>query len=347
MCAFRFDSGWMRRNRDCTGGDPRIVETIRLLDPWNGLFLLNSYFKTGQMSIEVKNLFKYYGDQAAVKDVSFNVKSGEIVGFLGPNGAGKSTTMKVITGYISASSGSVKVCGKPVSVDSLDTRQLIGYLPEHNPLYLDMYVKEYLTFVANIYRVDKVKDRVADMVKRVGLEVEQNKKIGALSKGYRQRVGLAQAIIHDPEVLILDEPTSGLDPNQLVEIRELIKTIGKEKTVMLSTHIMQEVEAICDRVVIIKKGEIVADDKATELQLDKSVQTVYVEFDGSITRNQLNKIPDVSKVEKLNDGWLIESKAQEDLRKAIARFAQEHNLLTLTLKKEEKTLEEVFKTLTK
>lgn len=330
-----------------TIADPRIVETIRLLDPWNGLFLLNSYFKTGQMSIEVKNLFKYYGDQAAVKDVSFNVKSGEIVGFLGPNGAGKSTTMKVITGYISASSGSVKVCGKPVSVDSLDTRQLIGYLPEHNPLYLDMYVKEYLTFVANIYRVDKVKDRVADMVKRVGLEVEQNKKIGALSKGYRQRVGLAQAIIHDPEVLILDEPTSGLDPNQLVEIRELIKTIGKEKTVMLSTHIMQEVEAICDRVVIIKKGEIVADDKATELQLDKSVQTVYVEFDGSITRNQLNKIPDVSKVEKLNDGWLIESKAQEDLRKAIARFAQEHNLLTLTLKKEEKTLEEVFKTLTK
>lgn len=299
------------------------------------------------MSIEVKNLFKYYGDQAAVKDVSFNVKSGEIVGFLGPNGAGKSTTMKVITGYISASSGSVKVCGKPVSVDSLDTRQLIGYLPEHNPLYLDMYVKEYLTFVANIYRVDKVKDRVAEMVKRVGLEVEQNKKIGALSKGYRQRVGLAQAIIHDPEVLILDEPTSGLDPNQLVEIRELIKTIGKEKTVMLSTHIMQEVEAICDRVVIIKKGEIVADDKATELQFDKSVQTVYVEFDGTITRNQLNKIPDVSKVEKLNDGWLIESKAQEDLRKAIARFAQEHNLLTLTLKKEEKTLEEVFKTLTK
>ena len=218
------------------------------------------------MSIEVKNLFKYYGDQAAVKDISFNVKDGEIVGFLGPNGAGKSTTMKVITGYISASEGDVKVCGLPVSVDSLNTRQLIGYLPENNPLYLDMYVKEYLAFVANIYKVSEVKDRVSDMIKKVGLEVEQNKKIGALSKGYRQRVGLAQAIIHDPKVLILDEPTSGLDPNQLVEIRELIRSIGKEKTVMLSTHIMQEVEAICDRIVIIKRGEIVADDKAGNLQ---------------------------------------------------------------------------------
>ncbi|MDB4091365.1 ATP-binding cassette domain-containing protein, partial [Crocinitomicaceae bacterium] len=176
------------------------------------------------MSIEVKNLFKYYGDQAAVKDISFNVKSGEIVAFLGPNGAGKSTTMKVITGYIPASSGNVTVCGMPVNVDSLNTRQIIGYLPEHNPLYLDMYVKEYLGFVAKIYKMSDVKDRVNDMIKRVGLEVEQDKKIGALSKGYRQRVGIAQAIIHDPKVLILDEPTSGLDPNQLVEIRELIRT---------------------------------------------------------------------------------------------------------------------------
>lgn len=299
------------------------------------------------MSIEVKNLFKYYGDQAAVKDVSFNVKDGEIVGFLGPNGAGKSTTMKVITGYISASSGDVKVCGLPVSVDSLDTRQLIGYLPENNPLYLDMYVKEYLAFVANIYKVSNVKDRVADMIKKVGLEVEQNKKIGALSKGYRQRVGLAQAIIHDPKVLILDEPTSGLDPNQLVEIRELIRSIGKEKTVMLSTHIMQEVEAICDRVVIIKRGEIVADDKAGNLQYDNTVQTVYVEFEGSVSKNQLNKINGVHKVEKVGEGWLLESKEQIDLRKMIAQFANEHNLLTLTLRKEEKSLEEVFKQLTK
>lgn len=298
------------------------------------------------MSIEVKNLFKYYGDQAAVKDISFNVKQGEIVGFLGPNGAGKSTTMKVITGYISASQGEVKVCGMPVSVDSLDTRQLIGYLPEHNPLYLDMYVKEYLTFVANIYKIDNVKNRVADMIKKVGLEVEQNKKIGALSKGYRQRVGLAQAIIHDPKVLILDEPTSGLDPNQLVEIRQLIKSIGKEKTVMLSTHIMQEVEAICDRVVIINKGEIVADDKAGDLQMKAQVQTVYVEFEGSVSKSQLSKIAGVSKVGKVAEGWLLESQEEIDLRKVIAKFAQENNVLTLTLRKEEKTLEEVFKTLT-
>jgi ABC-2 type transport system ATP-binding protein len=298
------------------------------------------------MSIEVKNLFKYYGGQAAVKDISFNVNNGEIVGFLGPNGAGKSTTMKVITGYISASRGEVKVCEIPVSVDSLNTRKLIGYLPEHNPLYLEMYVKEYLAFIANIYKIDHVNDRVTDMIKKVGLEVEQNKKIGALSKGYRQRVGLAQAIIHDPKVLILDEPTSGLDPNQLVEIRQLIKSIGKEKTVMLSTHIMQEVEAICDRIVIINKGEVVADDKAEDLQMKAQVQTVYVEFEGSISKNQLSNIKGVSKVEKVAEGWLLESKSNVDLRKLIAQFAQEMNILTLTLRKEEKTLEEVFKTLT-
>ena len=298
------------------------------------------------MSIEVKNLFKYYGDQAAVKDITFKVNKGEIVGFLGPNGAGKSTTMKVITGYIAASQGTVQVCGKQVSVDSLDTRKVIGYLPEHNPLYLDMYVKEYLAFVAKIYKIKNVKQRVEETIKLVGLEAEQNKKIDALSKGYRQRVGLAQAIIHDPEVLILDEPTSGLDPNQLVEIRELIRKIGKEKTVMLSTHIMQEVEAICDRIVIINKGEIVADNKAKDLQLDTSVQTVYVEFEGKVSRNQLKKITVASKVEQLEDGWLIESKEVVDLRKEIAQFAQENNLLTLTIKKEEKSLEEVFKSLT-
>lgn len=298
------------------------------------------------MSIEVKNLFKYYGEQAAVKDISFNVKSGEIVGFLGPNGAGKSTTMKIITGYISSSEGEVKVCGLPVSVDSLDTRRLIGYLPENNPLYLDMYVKEYLTFVGKIYKVKNIKERVAEMINAVGLEVEQNKRIGALSKGYRQRVGLAQAIIHDPAVLILDEPTSGLDPNQLVEIRNLIKQIGKEKTVMLSTHIMQEVEAICDRVVIINRGEIVADDKASDLQLASGRQTVYVEFEGNVSRNQLQKIDAVSKVEKFEAGWLLESKQDVDLRKVIAQFAQSNSLLVLTLKKEEKSLEEVFKSLT-
>lgn len=299
------------------------------------------------MSIEVKHLFKYYGNQAAVKDVSFTVNSGEIVGFLGPNGAGKSTTMKVITGFIPASSGEVKVCGMPVSVDSLETREKIGYLPEHNPLYLDMYVKEYLTFVGNIYKVKNVKERVEEMIKAVGLEVEQFKKIGQLSKGYRQRVGLAQAIIHDPEVLILDEPTSGLDPNQLVEIRELIKKIGKEKTVMLSTHIMQEVEAICDRVIIINKGEIVADDKAADLQVSQTVQTVFVEFEGNVTRNQLKKIVPVNKVEAFGEGWLLETKEDVDLRKSVAQFAKDNDLLTITLKREQKSLEEVFKQLTK
>ena len=239
------------------------------------------------MSIEVKNLIKYYGNQAAVNDVSFSVKKGEIVGFLGPNGAGKSTTMKIISGYVPANSGEIMVCGMKVDVDNLKTRKLIGYLPENNPLYLDMYVKEYLEFVGGIYKVKQLKNRVKDMINAVGLDVEQNKKIGALSKGYRQRVGLAQAIIHDPEVLILDEPTSGLDPNQLVEIRELITNIGKEKTVMLSTHIMQEVEAICDRIVIISKGQIVANDNASSLKKGIDQQTVYVEFDQPITKADL------------------------------------------------------------
>lgn len=308
---------------------------------------LSSQFKLKIMSIEVKNLFKYYGDQAAVRDISFTINKGEIVGFLGPNGAGKSTTMKVITGYINASSGEVKVCGLPVDVDSLDTRRKIGYLPEHNPLYLDMYVKEYLEFVGQIYKVKNLKTRVQDMIKAVGLEVEQSKKIGALSKGYRQRVGLAAAIIHDPEVLILDEPTSGLDPNQLVEIRELIKKIGKSKTVMLSTHIMQEVEAICDRVIIINKGQIVADDTAEALQHEQSHQTVYAEFDGQVSKAQLSKIPHVRKVEKVNNGWLLETTDEVDLRKVIAQYAQQQNILTLTLKLEERSLEEVFKELTK
>lgn len=299
------------------------------------------------MSIEVKNLFKYYGEQAAVKDISFNVNSGEIVGFLGPNGAGKSTTMKIITGFIPSSSGEVNVCGMPVDVDSLNTRQIIGYLPEHNPLYLDMYVREYLEFVGKIYKVKNIKDRVSEMIKSVGLEVEQNKLIGALSKGYRQRVGLAAAIIHDPQVLILDEPTSGLDPNQLVEIRELIKTIGKEKTVMLSTHIMQEVEAICNRVVIINKGVIVADDSAYDLQHDTTVQTVYVEFEGDVTKAALSKIQHIRKVEQVKNGWLLETTDSVDLRKVIAQHANKNNWLTLTLKTEEKTLEEVFKELTK
>lgn len=300
------------------------------------------------MSIEVKHLSKYYGEQAAVNDISFSVGKGEIVGFLGPNGAGKSTTMKIITGFIPASEGIVNVCGMNIDEQSLETRRRIGYLPENNPLYLDMYVKEYLEFVAKIYKLDNVRNRVQEMINLVGLDVEQKKKIGMLSKGYRQRVGLAQSIIHDPDVLILDEPTSGLDPNQLVDIRKLIKTIGKEKTVMLSTHIMQEVEAICDRVIIIKKGQIVADNIASELQYDAGLQVVYAEFDGAVSRNVLQKIPNVSKVQKVTDNsFLIESQGEGDLRKAIAVFAQQNNLLVITLRTEEKTLEEVFKELTK
>jgi ABC-2 type transport system ATP-binding protein len=299
------------------------------------------------MSIEVKNLFKYYGEQAAVNNISFSVKKGEIVGFLGPNGAGKSTTMKIISGFIPSDQGEVTVCGLKVDVDNLATRKLIGYLPENNPLYLDMYVKEYLEFVGGIYRISKLKSRVNDMIDSVGLGLEQNKKIGALSKGYRQRVGLAQAIIHDPEVLILDEPTSGLDPNQLVEIRELICSIGKEKTVMLSTHIMQEVEAICDRIVIINKGSIVANDKTLNLQETKGEQTVYVEFDQPITKSQLTSIPGVTKVEAVKNGWLLGSDIEIDLRKEMAQFAQKKGWLILTLTIEKKTLEDVFKTLTK
>jgi ABC-2 type transport system ATP-binding protein len=300
------------------------------------------------MSIEVTNLSKFYGEQAAVNDITFSIKKGEIVGFLGPNGAGKSTTMKMITGFIPASEGTIKVCGKEVSVDAIETRKHIGYLPENNPLYLDMYVKEYLEFVGKIYKLKNVRERVKEMIQLVGLEVEQNKKIGMLSKGYRQRVGLAQAIIHNPDVLILDEPTSGLDPNQLVEIRDLIRRIGKEKTVMLSTHILQEVEAICDRVIIIRQGKLVADNLASNLQVASDTQVVYAEFDGAISKQVLSKIPGISKLEQVNPStYLIESESIDDLRKTVAQFAQQNNLLVLTLRTEEKSLEEVFKTLTK
>ena len=282
-----------------------------------------------------------------MNDVSFSVKQGEILGFLGPNGAGKSTTMKIITGFIPSHSGEVTVCGLKVDVDNLEARKLIGYLPENNPLYLDMYVKEYLEFVGGIYKIKKVKSRVNEMIDAVGLGIEQNKKIGALSKGYRQRVGLAQAIIHDPKVLILDEPTSGLDPNQLVEIRELIRTIGQQKTVMFSTHIMQEAEAICDRLVIINKGRIVANEKALSLQEKNEEQTSYIEFDQVVSKTQLAKIIGVKKVEAVKNGWLVSSDQKIDLNKEIALHAQQEGWLILTLKTEKKTLEEVFRNLTK
>jgi ABC-2 type transport system ATP-binding protein len=300
------------------------------------------------MSISVKHLTKYYSEQAAVDNISFEAKDGEILGFLGPNGAGKSTTMKIITGFIPASEGSIEVCGKNIQQFPMQTRRSIGYLPENNPLYLDMYVKEYLDFVARIYKVSNIKQRVDEMIETVGLEREQHKVIGALSKGYRQRVGLAQAIIHDPAVLILDEPTSGLDPNQLVEIRALIKQIGEKKTVMLSTHIMQEVEAICDRIIIIKNGKLVANERASELQQHTSGQVVYVEFEGAISRTQLAKIKTIRKVELVGDNsFLLEASMEIDVRKTIAQYAKDHDLLILTLRKEERSLEEVFKQLTK
>lgn len=300
------------------------------------------------MSISVKHLTKYYGDQAAVNNISFEAKNGEILGFLGPNGAGKSTTMKIITGFIPASEGAVSVCGLDIKQHPMKVRNMIGYLPENNPLYLDMYVKEYLTFIAKIYKLSDIEKRVAEMVKMVGLEKEQHKLIGALSKGYRQRVGLAQAIIHDPEVLILDEPTSGLDPNQLEDIRGLIKKIGRKKTVMLSTHIMQEVEAICDRVIIIKNGDLVANERASDLQSRTDTQVLYVEFEGNVSRNQLAKVKTIQKVETIGENsFVLEATVEVDVRKTIAEYAKEKDLLILTLRREEKSLEEVFKSLTK
>lgn len=301
------------------------------------------------MSIEVQNLTKVYGEQKALNDVSISIGKSEIVGFLGPNGAGKSTMMKIITCYIPQTSGSVKVCGLDVTEDSLNVRKRVGYLPEHNPLYLDMYVKEYLEFVASLHKIKNKKERVAEMIQTVGLTLEQKKKIGALSKGYRQRVGLAQAMIHDPDVLILDEPTSGLDPNQLEDIRSLIKSLGKNKTVMLSTHIMQEVEAICDRVIIINKGKIVADKDAKLIQkLDDNQHVVYVEFDSVVSKTALKKIVGLNKSKQVDgNAWVLEIQSEEDTRRLVSKFAQENNLLVLELRLEEQSLEEVFKKLTK
>ena len=301
------------------------------------------------MSIKVENITKTYGEQNALDDISFSINSGEVVGFLGPNGAGKSTTMKILTNYIPATSGVAEVCGLNVAENSIEVRKKIGYLAEHNPLYLDMYVKEYLEFVAGIHKLSNKKERVDEMIEMVGLTLERKKKIGTLSKGYRQRVGLAQAIIHNPEVLILDEPTSGLDPNQLEDIRALITKLGKEKTVMLSTHIMQEVEAICDRIIIVNQGKIVANDSASELRqkADKTT-TIKVEFEKPISIKELKNISSVSGVKELNETtFLVASASSKDLRLDISKFAQKEGLLVLGMTKEEESLENVFKRLTK
>jgi ABC-2 type transport system ATP-binding protein len=302
------------------------------------------------MSIAVQNVTKYYGEQKALDNVSFEVKTGEIVGFLGPNGAGKSTMMKIITGFMPASSGTIKVNDLEVGTDNIEVRRLIGYLPENNPLYPEMYVREYLGFVASIYksRIPK-KTQIDDIVALTGLSPEQNKKIGALSKGYRQRVGLAQALIHNPSVLILDEATTGLDPNQIVEIRSLIKEAGKEKTVLLSTHIMQEVEAICDRVIIIDKGVLVANEEKSQIYsvLKRPKQVVQVEFDRKISESILSEIENVSTTKQIMENtWLIEAEGTEDIRPSIFNFAVKNNLTVLSLQKLESNLEEVFRHLT-
>lgn len=301
------------------------------------------------MSIKVEGITKIYGTQKALDDVSFEIKSGEIIGFLGPNGAGKSTMMKILTCYIPQTSGKAEVCGFDVKEQSLEVRRQVGYLPEHNPLYLDMYVKEYLAFIAGLHHINNKSARVKEMIETVGLQVEQNKKIGALSKGYRQRVGLAQALIHNPKVLILDEPTSGLDPNQLEEIRNLIKETGKEKTVMLSTHIMQEVEAVCDRVIIINKGKIVANDDTSHLQQTTAAkQVLRVEFDKAVTKTQLKNIAGVIEVKQLEGNtWHIVTEADVDIRKDIFNYAVANGLSVLALQKEEQKLEDIFKQLTK
>ncbi|MGB0422998.1 MAG: gliding motility-associated ABC transporter ATP-binding subunit GldA [Flavobacteriales bacterium] len=301
------------------------------------------------MSIIASKVTKLYGVQKALSEVSFSIPSGEIVGFLGPNGAGKSTMMKTITCFLPPSSGSVKVCGLDVMDQAIEVKKKVGYLPEHNPLYLDMWVKEYLEFIAGIYKLPKKKARVKEMISLVGLEIEQHKKIGALSKGYRQRVGLAQAMIHDPEVLILDEPTSGLDPNQLVEIRKLITNIGKEKTVMLSTHIMQEVEAICDRAIIINKGLIVADEKVEALRQlsSKDAEIILVEFQEVINESDFAGIPGIKSIKKTSPKEVeLVADGSTDVRAAIVKWSVESGKDIAGLSKKSMNMEEVFKQLT-
>ena len=296
------------------------------------------------MSIEVKGISKIYGNQKALNQVSFKVEKPEIVGFLGPNGAGKSTMMKILTTYLNANEGSAKVNGFDITDNKQQVQRSVGYLPEHNPLYLDMYIKEYLAFNASIYKVSK--QRIDEVIELTGLTPESHKKIGQLSKGYRQRVGLANALLHDPEVLILDEPTTGLDPNQLVDIRNLIKSIGKTKTVFLSTHIMQEVEAMCDRVIIINKGEIVADKKLKDLR-DEKEQTVIVEFDYRVEDAFLLKLPKAKNVVNTHDFvYEITFKTSEDMRSYVFDFAHDNQLKILQLNQKNASLESLFRELT-
>ena len=292
---------------------------------------------------------KVFGTQHAVEDVSFSVRKGEILGFLGPNGAGKSTTMKVITCFIPPTSGTVKVCGFDVETQSMEVRRRIGYLPEQNPLYRDMYIKEYLRFVARLHGVPRAAERVEEMIEVTGLSLERTKQIGALSKGYRQRVGLAQAMLHDPEVLILDEPTSGLDPNQLAEIRGLIRQLGREKTVIFSTHIMQEVQALCDRVVIINRGKIVADDPIEALSA-RIGGRIYLtlEFGEKVPEKALRELPHILEIQPVGDKkWKIVTDAKHDIRPDISRMAAERRWTILEIHREMASMENVFQELTR
>ncbi len=300
------------------------------------------------MSVLVDHISKVYGEQKAVNDISFEVQPGEILGFLGPNGAGKSTTMKILSCFIPQTSGSATVCGFDVKDQSMDVRRNIGYLPEHNPLYTDMYVKEYLEFAAQMSGMKNAGKRIEEMIGITGLTVERKKKIGQLSKGYRQRVGLAQAMLHDPKVLIMDEPTSGLDPNQLAEVRNLIRQIGKEKTVILSTHIMQEVTAICNRAVIIHKGKIVANDTVEALRSkQKGVTLIQIELKESIDKRVFEKLKDILSIKSNGENkWLIEYGGNDDMREKLFRFAVEQQLTLLNLTIEKQSLEDVFQQLT-
>lgn len=300
------------------------------------------------MSVSVSNLTKIYDRQKAVDDISFAVGNKEIVGFLGPNGAGKSTTMKIITGYLAADSGNAVVNGINVNIHPIEAKKQIGYLPEGNPLYYEMYVREYLEFIAGIHHLkNRVSNRIEEVIDLTGLRVESNKKTGQLSKGYKQRVGLAAALIHDPKVLILDEPTTGLDPNQIVEIRQLIKELGKNKTVLFSSHILQEVESICDRIIIINKGKIVADDTLINLQSsNKNGHIVIVEFASSINVNLLKNLAGVENAEEKENKYHLQTPDPEKVKKGLLEFSLQNNLDILSLQSKSNSLEEVFRNLT-
>lgn len=299
------------------------------------------------MSIEVSGLTKIYGEQKAVNNISFAINKGDIVGFLGPNGAGKSTTMKIVTGYLQQDAGTARICGIDVSVAAIEVKKKIGYLPEANPLYYDMYVKEYLSFVAGVHKIGNRETAISNVIELTGLTVESKKKIGQLSKGYKQRVGLAAALVHDPEVLILDEPTSGLDPNQIVEIRNVIKEQGKNKTVLFSSHILQEVQSICDRVIIINKGELVADDSLNHLQQNMRSNILKIIFKQPIDENFFSPLQAIQSVTRENEtSWKLQTSNADEARKQLMQLALSHNLDIISLQTEGGNLEDIFRMLT-